>query len=190
MNAIRARIGLTVMSKQEESREQLSNYVIDHIIEKSLKQAFGEASARLIYDQLERNHHLTREDIPKNLEMFFSSIEEMYGFGAKVLKRTVLKKLHTKLGLKYEEKEGYNFSDYIRELKTPKHPKVDEKAVIRPEDLDTALTSLPKLKEDNTTTSGVIKKMGKAKDAGEQQPEPAGGDRQDKKPKKRIQQYY
>ena len=178
------------MPKQEEFRKQLSNYVIDHIIEKSLNQVFGETSTRLIYDHLESNHHLRREDIPENLEIFFSGLEEMYGFGAKLLEKLILKKLHTKLGLRYEEKEGYSFSDYIEELKTPKHLKVDEKAVIRPEHLDKALTSLPKLEAGDTTANGVVKEIGRAKVAEEQLPEPAGGDRKDKAHKKRIQQSY
>jgi uncharacterized protein YktA (UPF0223 family) len=117
------------MSNQEEDQEQLSNYVIDYIIEKSLNEVFGEKSASLIYDYIESDHHLKREDIPENLELFFSSLEKMYGFGAKVFKKIVLTKMHTKLGLRYEEKEGYSFSDYVEELKNPKRLKVDEKEV-------------------------------------------------------------
>ncbi len=178
------------MPKQEEFQKQLSNYVIDLIIEKSLNQVFGETSTRLIYDYIESNHHLRREDVPENLEIFFSSLEDMYGFGAKVLKKMVLKKLHTKLGLRYEEKEGYSFSDYIEELKNLKHLKVDEKAVIRPESLDKASTSLPKLEAGYTTTNGVTKEIGRTKVVEEQLPEPAGGDKQDKAHKKRIEQSY
>ena len=186
MNVIRARIGFSVMPKQEEFRKQLSNYVIDYTVEKSLKQVFGETSTRLIYDYFESNHHLRREDIPENLEKFFSSLKDMYGFGARLLEKLVLKKLHTQLGLRYEEKEGYSLSDYIRELKTPKQLKVDEKTVVRPENLDTALPHplrtvvSAELEADNTTASGVIKENRRSRVVAEQPPEPSDGDKQDK----------
>jgi len=34
-----------------------------------------------------------------------------------VIENLILKNLYSKLGLKFEEKEGYEFSDYIKELR-------------------------------------------------------------------------
>jgi hypothetical protein len=145
------------MSNQDEDRKQLSDYVIDYVLENSLKEVFGETSTSLIYDYIENDIHLKREDIPENLEIFFSSLEKMYGFGARILKKIVLKKLYMKLGLRYEEKGGYSFSDHVEELKNPKHLEVDEKEV---------------------------------RIAEEQLPETADGDRQEKRPEKRIHETY
>ena len=100
------------MLRIEKNRKQLL-YVIDE----SMTQVFGETSTKVIYDHLERNHHLRREDIPENLETFSFGLEEMYGFGAILLERLILRKLYSKLGLKFKEKEGYNFLDYMEELK-------------------------------------------------------------------------
>lgn len=175
------------MPRQEEFREQLSSYVIDYVIEKSLNEVFGETSTRLIYDYLERKHHLRRKDIPENLEAFFSAVDELYGFGAIFLERRVLNKLYSKMGLEFKEREGYSFSDYIGELKTPKRLKADEKAIIRLEHLDiAALTSLPdhlrttvlaKLKSGNITPSDVIKEIKRTGVTGERPIKPAGRDR-------------
>jgi len=87
-------------------------------IDESMVQVFGNTSTGVIYDFIKGNHGLRKEDIAENLEIFSSSLEKMFGFGATLLEKLVLKKLYTKLRLKYEEKEGYKFLDYIKELKS------------------------------------------------------------------------
>jgi len=87
-------------------------------IDESMVQVFGNTSTGVIYNFIEGNHDLKKEDIPENLEIFSSILEKMFGFGATFLEKLVLKKLYMKLGLKYEEKEGYKFLDYIKELKS------------------------------------------------------------------------
>lgn len=87
-------------------------------IDEGMVQVFGNTSTGVIYDYLKGNHKLSKEDIPENLEVFSFSLEKMFGFGAILLEKLVLKKLYKKLGLKYEEKKGYKFLDYIKELKS------------------------------------------------------------------------
>jgi len=87
-------------------------------IDESMVQVFGNTSTGVIYDFIKGNHGLRKEDIPESLEIFSSSLEKMFGFGALLLEKLILKKLYTKLGLRYEENEGYKFLDYIKELKS------------------------------------------------------------------------
>jgi len=105
--------GMAPMKSMEEFER-----ILLETIDESMVQVFGETSTRVICDYLKINHGLRKEDIPENLEIFSSSLEKMFGFGATLLEKIVLKKLYMKLGLKYEEKEGYKFLDYIKELKS------------------------------------------------------------------------
>jgi len=100
-----------------KSMEEFERILME-TIDESMVQVFGKTSTGVIYDFIKENHDLRKEDIPENLEIFSSSLEKMFGFGATLLEKLVLKKLYTKLGLKYKEKEGYKFLDYIKELKS------------------------------------------------------------------------
>ena len=56
--------------------------------------------------------HLKLEDIAEKPEVFFVSLKTFLGSGTPVIEKLTLKNLHLKLELKFEEKKGYEFSDY------------------------------------------------------------------------------
>jgi len=90
--------------------------ILTELVTQRMEQLFGETASRILFDYLKRNHHLPIEDICERSEVFFAGLEEVVGAGAKMLERLVLKDLYSKFGLEYEEKEGYKFSDYLKEL--------------------------------------------------------------------------
>ena len=100
-----------------KSMEEFEKILLE-TIDESMVRVFGHTSTGVIYDYLKENRKLGKEDIPENLEVFSSSLEKMFGFGALLLEKLVLKKLYAKLGLRYEEREGYKFLYYIKELKS------------------------------------------------------------------------
>jgi len=65
------------------------------VVDEKLKQVFKEAGAEVIYGYLEK---------------LLSSAKP-------VIEKMILKNLYCKLELKFVEKEGYEFSDYIKELR-------------------------------------------------------------------------
>lgn len=76
-----------------------------------------EVGANVIYDYLEHHFELRLEMIAEKLEVLSAGLESLLGSAAFVVEQLILKNLHSKLGLEYEEKEGYDFSDYVEELK-------------------------------------------------------------------------
>lgn len=42
---------------------------------------------------------------------------KIFGVGASILEKIILKNLYSKLGLKYEDKKSYTFGDYVKEVK-------------------------------------------------------------------------
>jgi len=87
------------------------------VVDETMRQVFKEEGAKVIYEYLENNSHLKREEIVEKPEVFSVGLERLLGSGAPVIEKLILKNLYSKLELEFREKEGYKFSDYIRELR-------------------------------------------------------------------------
>ncbi len=106
-------IGVT---KRLYAAETLDDLILKSV-DTTLKQVFKEIGANVIYDYLENHFGLKREEIAEKLEVLSAGLESLLGSAAFVVEQLILKNLYSKLGLEYEEKEGYDFSDYVEELK-------------------------------------------------------------------------
>jgi len=104
------------MSKGLYAVEKLDDLLFE-VIDETMKEVFKEEGAKAIYNYLANNSHLKLEEIAEKPEVFSAGLERLLGSGASVIENLILKNLYRKLGLKFEEKKGYEFSDYIRELK-------------------------------------------------------------------------
>lgn len=86
-------------------------------VDETLKQVFKEEGATVIYEFLENQSSLQLEDVADKPEVFSAALERLMVSAAHVIEQTILNKLYSKLGLKFEEKNGYKFADYIKELR-------------------------------------------------------------------------
>jgi hypothetical protein len=86
------------------------------VIDKTLNQIFREEGANVIYDFLENKSHVKREDVSSKTEAFSAGLRELLGSGAPVIEKVILKDVYHQLGLKFVQKRGNGFSDYIEEL--------------------------------------------------------------------------
>ena len=93
------------------------NRLIFEVVDDVLKQVFGERPAEVIYDFMEKFSHLKREEIAEKPEVFSAVLGKLLGSTGRLIERLILKNLCSRLQLEYEEKEGYSFSDYIKELR-------------------------------------------------------------------------
>ena len=93
------------------------NCLLLNAVEETLEHIFKEASAKVVYDYIENKCHLKREEIVEKPEDFSAGLKRLMVSAASVIEKMILEKLYSKLELKFVEKEGYEFSDYIRELK-------------------------------------------------------------------------
>jgi len=87
------------------------------VVDETMRNVFREPGTKVLYNYLENNSHLKREEIAEKPEVFSTGLEKLLGSGAHVIENLILKNLYSKLGLKFEEKEGYGFSDYVKELR-------------------------------------------------------------------------
>jgi hypothetical protein len=93
------------------------NNLFAETVDDTLKQIFKEDGARVIYKFLENQTCLKLEEVADNPKVFSASLERLMVSAARVIEKVILKNLYSKIGLKFKEKQGYEFSDYIRELR-------------------------------------------------------------------------
>ena len=106
-------IGVT---KRLYTMERLDDLLFK-VVDETMKQVFRETGTNVIYGFLANNSHLKREEIAEKTEVFSAGLERLMGSGAPVIEKLILKNLYRRLGLKFEEKDGYGFSDYVKELR-------------------------------------------------------------------------
>lgn len=99
-----------------EKREALNRYFAE-AVDNTLKQIFKEDGAKVIYEFLENHSRLKLKEVANKPEVFSATLKRLMVSAAQVIERMILMNLYRRLGLKFEEKQGYEFSDYIRELK-------------------------------------------------------------------------
>jgi len=78
-------------------------------------EVLGEGGKYMVFFYLERKHSIRKHDIPRNPEAFVKGLEEIFGVGTDVLERIILKRICSKMGLRYEEREGQRLIDFLKE---------------------------------------------------------------------------
>ena len=104
--------GLNVIEKWKDW-----NSFFAEAVDETLKQIFKEDGAKVIYEFLENHSRLKLEEVADKPEVFSASLERLMVSAARVIEQMILKNLYRRLGLKFEEKTAYEFSDYIKELR-------------------------------------------------------------------------
>lgn len=87
--------------------------------------AFGESPREAIYYHLNESFKLQREDIPEDTDRFSHALNTIFGPGAEVIEKLIIKNLYNRLNLNFEEKSSFEIADYIkqaRELAKPEQP--------------------------------------------------------------------
>jgi len=115
-NACMEVIGVTKRLRSVEKTGSLDDLLLI-VVDETLREVFREAGTKVIYDFLGNNSHLKLEEIGEKPEVFSAGLERLMVSAAQVIENLILKNLYRRLGLKFEEKEGYEFSDYIKELR-------------------------------------------------------------------------
>lgn len=104
-------------SEKTERLEKLLLLVIDE----TLKNIFKEAGTEAIYNYIEARHQLKPSEIVEKPTTFSKSLTTLLGSAAPVIEDMILKNLHRKLDRKFEKKQDYRFSDYVKELTDGEH---------------------------------------------------------------------
>jgi hypothetical protein len=75
--------------------------------------ALGESVRQALYWHLENHFSLKRDEIPNKPKEFADALKNIFGAGAEVLFKIIVKRLYKKLNLTFEDVKGWSFMDYI-----------------------------------------------------------------------------
>ena len=100
------------MGEKEKDFDKLFIEAVDEGLD-----VLGESGRHMIFFHLEKSYSIKRHEIPKKPEAFAAGLEKIFGAGASVLEKLIVKSLYSKLGLKYEDKEERPFADYVKNVK-------------------------------------------------------------------------
>jgi len=75
--------------------------------------AFGEEPRKIIYYRLNNSFKLQKEDIPEDTDKFSDALNTIFGLGAEVIEKLIVRNLYSKLNLNFEGKASFEIDDYI-----------------------------------------------------------------------------
>jgi len=124
---------LTARSVEEEGantdpKPRTLDSLLGESIDQVLDDLLGRKAKEAVYDYLERNCSLARDDIPQNTEKFFNLTEETFGKGSMTIAHCISERLWGKLGWEFEDIHGFEFSDYLEMARARVGREVVEKA--------------------------------------------------------------
>ncbi len=82
-------------------------------IDETLADLLGRRAKEAVYDHLERNLFLARNEIPQRLDDFLSVLDETFGKGGKTIGKYIAKKLYAKLEWEFADIVSYGLVDYV-----------------------------------------------------------------------------
>ena len=111
MPASRENNSMSAKSKQFD--ELLLNAIDDSFT------SLGESVKQSIYFHLDEQFQLKRPQIPRCLNKFQTSIEKIFGSGARFLEILIMKNLHLKLDISIEAEDtaDINFIEYVKKIR-------------------------------------------------------------------------
>ncbi len=99
------------LAASNEAKRRFNDLVVESFLE---SMNFGEVVLRF----LELKLAVKRGEIAEKPEQFAKELEDLLGDGAKIIEEKVTRTLYAKIGMEYAKKEGYTFSDYIKDART------------------------------------------------------------------------
>jgi hypothetical protein len=78
----------------------------------------GDSSKQAILFHLETSFQVKEGNIPSKLTEFQKALDSIFGPGADYLEKIIVKRLHEKLGLQFEEGENTDFLEYVETAKS------------------------------------------------------------------------
>src|SRR3990170_395002 len=86
-------------------------------IDEVLADLLGRKPTEAVYDHLERNHSLARNQIPRHLSIFQGLLEEAFGKGSRTITRSIIKRMYDKLEWEFVDVPSFELEDYLEAIR-------------------------------------------------------------------------
>jgi len=107
-------VGVQYQDKRTVRFEEL----LSETIHESLRDVLGGGVRGAIYEFMEREYSVPRNDLPKHLDELFTVFQQNFGLKAKdVIARAFAKKLYAKLNFEFHPIPKFGFTDYLTLVK-------------------------------------------------------------------------
>ena len=95
---------------------QFEDVLLDSI-DSAIRGVLGETPWRALFDRTGGQVRLCREEIPEHLQDFTVELKRIFGQGATVMTRAIIRDLCGRLGIQYIEKGNVGFKVYVEDCK-------------------------------------------------------------------------
>jgi len=114
------------MERKRSQFEPIDGLLLESMDE-ALTDLLGRRTREAVYDYLERNCLVARNEIPNRLDDFFKLLNETFGKGGSTIGKVIARRLYAKLGWEFVDIPSYELVDYVatargRLEKEPKNP--------------------------------------------------------------------
>lgn len=107
---------ITTVTQQTNKESAKVSKVVDRV----LRQIFGEEATRLTYHYLESNYSVRRDEIGEKVELFAKGLEDFLKSGAYVIERKILEDISSNYRLlrrlELERMQEHDFANQVRLL--------------------------------------------------------------------------
>jgi 5'-deoxynucleotidase YfbR-like HD superfamily hydrolase len=105
-----------ITTVNQQTRKE--NEKISKIIDRVMRQVFGDEATRLIYRYLENNYSVKRDEIADKIDLFAKGLENFLRSGAYVIERKILEDIYSSYGLlRRIELEKLREGDFASQVK-------------------------------------------------------------------------
>lgn len=102
--------------EEVSSSKKKPDLMLLEAIDETLADLLGRHAREAVYDHLERNCYISRNEIPNRLDDFCTLLNANFGTGGKTIERAIARKLYSKLGKEFEEIDDFGLNDYVGKL--------------------------------------------------------------------------
>ena len=105
-----------ITTANQQTRKE--NEKISKIIDRVMRQVFGDEATRLIYRYLENNYSVRRDKIADKIDLFAKGLEDFLRSGAYAIERKILEDIYSSYGLlRRIELERLREGDFASQVK-------------------------------------------------------------------------
>jgi hypothetical protein len=93
------------------------NVLLVECIHVTIVSLLSEQVAKALYERLEKDYSISRDEIPNRLETLLSTLENTFGPSAKIVGKAIAKRFYSKLGLDFPKNSHRTLLDYVEHAK-------------------------------------------------------------------------
>ena len=97
-----------------KSRLQEFNELFCQAVDESISEILGANVLPSLYDALEKQHSITRDELPYRLETVYAVLENVIGIrSSRIIENHIIRKFYHTLDLPFDTVDGYTLKDYV-----------------------------------------------------------------------------